>query len=251
MDIGIYTITNTINNKKYVGSTCKLHKRWGQHKTDLRFNRHFNSKLQNAWNKYGEDKFVFEILEEVEPKQELLFEKENYHITSLKPYERDIGFNICPKAEGGDNFTYNPRKEEIRKVLSELSSGENNFMFGKKHTENSIKLQKEKSVGRYTLNWFIKRCGNEEGNRKFQERNEMLKNRKINYSYDNKCTGVKRGPMSNEIKKRISERKHHLNVIRPDLHKDILSSLYTIPQLKLKYGTSKATILRERRKLIN
>ena len=63
-------------------------------------------------------------------------------------------------------------------------------------------------------------------------------------------TGKKRGPMSEEIKKRISERKAHLKLVKLDLHKDILSNNFTIPQLQMKYGTSKTTILRERRKLM-
>jgi len=251
MKSGIYKITNTENGKFYIGSSKNIEERWNDHKQYLRGKYHINPKLQHAWNFYGEDKFIFEVIEEVEPIQLLLFERENHYISSMKPYERDIGYNICIKAEGGDNFTHNPRKEEIRKVLSELSSGENNFMYGKKHTEEAIQKQKEMSVGRYTLDWFIEKYGQEDGNVKFKERNQMLKNRKINYSYDNKMTGKKRGPMSDEIKKRISERKAHLKIIRDDLHKDILSNLFTIPQLESKYGTSKPTILREKRKLVN
>ncbi len=251
MNSGIYKITNMVNGKFYIGSSKNINNRWDNHKQYLRGGYHINPKLQNAWNKYGEDKFIFEIVEEVEPKQELLFDRENYYLLTLKPYERDIGYNICIKAEGGDNFTYNPKKEEIRKVLSDLSSGKNNFMYGKTHTESSINEMKKKSVGRYTLDWFIERNGDVDGKIKFDERNQKLKNRKINYSYDNKCTGVKRGPMSDEIKKRISQRKAHLKLIRNDLHKDILSNNFTIPQMELKYGTSKATILRERRKLMN
>jgi group I intron endonuclease len=249
MKSGIYKITNTQNGKFYIGSSKNIEGRWNDHKQYLRGNYHINPKLQHAWNFYGEDKFLFEILEEVN--QELLFERENYYISSMKPYEREVGYNICPKAEGGDNFTHNPRKEEIRKVLSDLSAGKNNFMYGKTHDEKTIKLMKEKSIGRYTLDWFIEKYGQEKGNEKFQERNIMLKNRKINYVYDNKLTGTKRGPMSEEVKKRISERKAHLKLIRNDLHRDILSNNFTIPQLELKYGTSKPTILREKRKLVN
>ena len=237
MKSGIYKITNIVNGKFYIGSSKYINYRLDEHKQYLRGGYHINPKLQNAWNKYGENKFIFEILEETNDDQQTLFDKENHYLSILKPYERNIGYNICQKAEGGDNFTHNPRKEEIRNVLSKLSSGEKNFMFGKIHSKENKKKMKQKAIGRYTLNCFIERYGNEKGNKKFQDRRLMLSNRKINYSYDNKMTGKKRGPMSEEIKKRISERKHHLNIIRPDLHKDILSNLFTIPQLELKYGT--------------
>ena len=56
--------------------------------------------------------------------------------------------------------------------------------------------------------------------------------------------------MSEEIKKRISERKAKLKIIRPDLHKDIISNEYTMMQLANKYGTSISTIKNEKRKLM-
>ena len=64
---GIYKIINIINEKTYVGSTIsKFNRRWNCHKCQLRNHNHGNKYLQNAWNKYGEDKFIFEIIEEIE-----------------------------------------------------------------------------------------------------------------------------------------------------------------------------------------
>ncbi len=245
---GIYVIKNKVNGKFYIGSSDDIRHRWYEHSYKLRKNKHNNPHFQNAWNKYGESNFEFLIVEKCN-KDDLLT-REQYYINKLQPF-KEKGYNICDTAGGGDTITLHPNRNDFVKKMTVINQGENNGMFGKKHTENVIKLQKEKSVGRYTLGWFIQRYGNEEGIKKFQERNIMLRNRKINYSYDNKCLGVKRGLMPEEIKKRISERKHHLNVIRNDLHKDILSNMFTILQLQLKYGTSKTTILRERRKLMN
>lgn len=250
MKSGIYKITNIVSGKFYIGSSKDIDWRWYCHKHYLKTGQHRNPKLQHSWNKHGEGKFIFEIVEEVKPVEKILLEREQYHLDLLKPYERKIGYNICPTAEGGDNITHNPNKEAFIDKMKIINKGEGNGMFGKTHTESAIKLQKEKSVGRYTLDWFIERNGKRKGKKMFQERNTALRSRDINYSYDNKMTGKKRGPMSEEIKKRISERKHHLKIIRNDLHKDILSNNFTIPQLELKYGTSKATILREKRKLL-
>ena len=249
MKSGIYKITNTENGKFYIGSSNDIEYRWLCHKRNLKNKTHINPKLQHAWDFYGEDKFIFEIVEETDQTKEILLEKENYYFSLLKQYESKIGYNICPKAEGGDNITYNPNRDEFIEKMLVINKGEGNGMFGKNHSYEAIQKQKEMSVGRYTLDWFIEKYGQEEGNKKFQDRNTMLKNRKMNYFQDNKCLGVKRGPMSNEVKKLISERKAHLKLIRNDLHKDILSDSFTLMQLQLKYGTSKPTILREKRKL--
>jgi group I intron endonuclease len=50
---GIYQITNIVNNKFYIGSAVSVKNRWQRHIKALRNNEHYNSRLQNAWNKYG------------------------------------------------------------------------------------------------------------------------------------------------------------------------------------------------------
>lgn len=60
---GVYAIVNSLNNKKYIGSTSNLRKRFRQHYAALIRNNHDNYHLQNAVNKYGIDKFYFMILE--------------------------------------------------------------------------------------------------------------------------------------------------------------------------------------------
>lgn len=61
----IYQITNMANGKYYIGSAGSFERRQWQHKTDLKHNVHKNPRLQAAWNKYGAEAFVFEILETV------------------------------------------------------------------------------------------------------------------------------------------------------------------------------------------
>ncbi len=83
MGIGIYKIRNLINNKIYVGSTKNIKARWAKHKALLRHNKHQNTHLQNAWNKYGEGAFVFEVIEEC--RIENLISREQFFINSLNP----------------------------------------------------------------------------------------------------------------------------------------------------------------------
>lgn len=62
-DKGIYKITNIINNKYYVGSSLDLMSRKANHFRKLKTNRHHCAHLQNAWNKYGEENFKWEVIE--------------------------------------------------------------------------------------------------------------------------------------------------------------------------------------------
>ena len=63
MEKYIYRITNTINNKCYIGQTKDYEQRFAEHKRLLRRNKHQNPHLQSAWNKYGEKNFSFDVIE--------------------------------------------------------------------------------------------------------------------------------------------------------------------------------------------
>lgn len=65
MTQGIYKIINLINNKFYVGSAVNLKRRKTQHFSKLRTGKHRNTHLQAAWNKHGEQAFVFVVVQEV------------------------------------------------------------------------------------------------------------------------------------------------------------------------------------------
>jgi len=70
--MGVYTITNLINRKIYFGSTTVcLHKRMIRHLSRLRNKKHHNKYLQRSFDKYGEEKFYFEVLEIVDKKEDV------------------------------------------------------------------------------------------------------------------------------------------------------------------------------------
>lgn len=61
---GVYMIVNTVSGKRYVGSTCrKFLQRHKEHVYELSKNEHPCIHLQRAWNKYGQDRFIFNIIE--------------------------------------------------------------------------------------------------------------------------------------------------------------------------------------------
>jgi group I intron endonuclease len=86
---GVYSITNLQTNQIYIGRSIDLKKRISKHKRMLRHNRHTNKHLQNSWNKYGEDMFIFNTILLAEPDK--LKELEQKYLDSLD-YDKD--FNI-------------------------------------------------------------------------------------------------------------------------------------------------------------
>ena len=79
----IYKITNTITNDFYIGSSKNIKSRWVYHKCPSAWNRYTNNQLYQDMQKFGVDKFEFQVLAEVEPDN--LKETEQQFIETLKP----------------------------------------------------------------------------------------------------------------------------------------------------------------------
>ena len=80
---GIYKITNTATGDCYIGSSKDVKDRWYQHKKPSIWKRCPNNKMYLDMQKYGINKFDFQILAEVEI--EHLKEAEQQSIEKLKP----------------------------------------------------------------------------------------------------------------------------------------------------------------------
>ena len=96
---GIYQIRNLVDNKLYIGSANNLYRRKNnQHLYELRKNIHCNNKLQNAFNDFGEQNFIFEIIEFVEDEDKLL-KIEQYWMDRFNVVKN--GYNKTPIAGKG------------------------------------------------------------------------------------------------------------------------------------------------------
>lgn len=112
---GIYKITCIVTDKYYIGSAINLRKRKNTHFGNLRRNQHCNPHMQRAWNKHGEQAFVFEILELVLI-PEMLTVREQCWFDKLKPFGNK-GFNIAQVAGSTLGVTgRKPSPESIEKT---------------------------------------------------------------------------------------------------------------------------------------
>jgi group I intron endonuclease len=137
---GIYCIRNIHNHKLYVGSSVNLHKRWLDHRKLLRKGSHHSRKLQNAWEKWGEDSFVFDILEYVVDVAELTDVEQMY----MDFYDAcsETGYNILPRAHSPLGAK---RSEETRRRIGASKRGTT-------HSEESRRRMSESQKKYYEEN---------------------------------------------------------------------------------------------------
>jgi group I intron endonuclease len=91
---GVYMILNRLNGKCYVGSAVCLFERSRDHLGALRRQKHFSKKLQNAYNKHGEEAFEFSVLsivEDVGAEFKLLIAEEQRWIDVKEAWK--VGYN--------------------------------------------------------------------------------------------------------------------------------------------------------------
>lgn len=175
---GIYQIRNLANGKLYIGSASNLYRRKKhQHLYLLRKRVHHNTHLQNAFNKYGEQNFIFEVIEFVEDKNKLL-ELEQYWLDKLNIIKE--GYNKSPiadkplslKGELSHNYGRKPWNKGKSNIYSEETlnrmsksaknrTGDKNSFYGKHHSDktkskigisNSVKIIRLKDLKIFNSN---------------------------------------------------------------------------------------------------
>lgn len=67
--MGIYQIKNLANGKVFIGCSANLDGIFNRSKFELGYGSHKNIELQNDWKEFGEDQFLFEVLDYLEPKE--------------------------------------------------------------------------------------------------------------------------------------------------------------------------------------
>lgn len=118
---GVYAIVNTVNGRRYVGSSIKIGKRWADHRRQLRYGAHDSVALQRAWNKYGPSAFRIEVLEAVSGGSSDLLAREQFFINSS-----ESSYNANPIAGKPPSWAgrcRGPHKPETRERISRTKRG--------------------------------------------------------------------------------------------------------------------------------
>jgi len=68
--MGIFAIRNTATGKVFLDKSSNLSGSINRHRMELKLGSHRNAALLADWRVYGEDKFAFEILEQIKQSTE-------------------------------------------------------------------------------------------------------------------------------------------------------------------------------------
>lgn len=119
MAAGVYMIENTVNGKRYIGSSVDICFRIYKHRWGLRRGKHQNKHLQLAWNSAGESVFEFSVLQLVSDRTELQT-AEQLHIDMHRSADNAFGYNLIPFADTKSGYRHTG---EAKRKIAETSSG--------------------------------------------------------------------------------------------------------------------------------
>jgi len=189
---GVYKITNTVNNKIYIGSSSNLNYRKHTHFTALEKNIHHNSHLQSAYNKYGKKSFIFEILESIKTyNKKLLYILEKHWFDKMvkmygyknlynqrKIMETNLGLKHTAKAR------LKMRQRWIgRKCKPQTEEHIKNKSLAQKGLKRSLKSRKKMSIAQKNKHKSDKHCKNI--SKSLKRYNRLKRNKKSKSIMDN------------------------------------------------------------------
>lgn len=153
MTIGIYSITNKVDGKIYIGKSINIESRFCQHRNLLKRSersRSTNRHLFNAVKKHGEYAFNYEILQAFDDVDEVLIaEAELYWMTVFNSTNREFGYNL--RRDSSTKMIVHP---ETRELQSKNFKGERNPNYGNVWTDEMKKNASSIAIDRHASGKF-------------------------------------------------------------------------------------------------
>lgn len=239
---GIYRIRNTENGKVYIGSAFYLRGRHKHHVKRLSLGLHRNCHLQNAWDKYGADKFNFQVILCCSKSDTLYYEQR-----AIDSYTKRIGREFLYNLDliAGSAIGRKHSEETKRKI----GLGRK----GKKHSEETLAFYRSSRKGirpsdeaREKMSIFQRsRVRSSEIGRKISA---ALKGRKHSKETIDKirkaCKGKRLGiPFTDVHKQNISESKKGIKLT--DEHKRNIGDAHRGTKLSEEHKVKIATSMRK------
>lgn len=152
---GIYEIRNKIDNKRYIGKSKNINKRFASHKYYMK-KTEFKKKMINRYlhyaaQKYGIENFEFNILENCEDySEDQVKDIELFYMDLYQTCNRKFGYNLR-RDSSSKHFV----SDETRRLQSISQTGEKNGNYGnywsdeqkEKASQIAIKRHQEGSYG--------------------------------------------------------------------------------------------------------
>ncbi|MFL6468000.1 MAG: GIY-YIG nuclease family protein [Pyrinomonadaceae bacterium] len=112
--MGVFQVRNQINGKIFVGSSMDLGAMFNRVRFQLFAGAHPNKTLEADWKQLGAEKFAFEVLEEIVPREDM-----NYDYKSDLEFLEDLWLaKLEPYGEKGYNEKKKTREERLRMIAN-------------------------------------------------------------------------------------------------------------------------------------
>ena len=216
----IYKITNTVNGKSYIGKTTG-----DAVKTRIRdhLSGKGNEPVRDGIAKYGKEAFTYEILHDgILPEFLNMLEIEAIaKFNTIAPN----GYNLTAGGEGGTPSA------ETRRKLCKANTGKNNPMYGKTHSEETLRKMSDAHKGKTFSKETCRKLSENNAMKRLEVRRKCSKTLKGKYAGKNSPNYGK--THSEETLRKISDARR---------------SEYYNPARIFFYGLPETLTLREKRK---
>lgn len=173
----IYKLTSP-SGKVYIGRTKDFNSRLIKHLSKA--NSNYHHPLYDSIRKYGWENFTKEIIAEVNG-YDTAYKTELFYINLFDSVNNGLNLQYNTK-DGGDVWINRKDTQQYKNFVEkmrQLNLNGQNPTRGKHHSAEAIEKQKQAAKGRYSLEWFIDRYGDQQGPIKYEERRTFLKNRNL------------------------------------------------------------------------